>query len=177
MANASSSRRLITPRLRLRPPRIADAPSVARLVDDPDVARMTTSIPHPYPQDAARAWVEQHARGPGEREAVFVVEATGEGVAGVLGFQPAPLGAVEIGYWLGRPFWGRGLMTEAVRAALAWASGVWGKRWVTAGHYADNPASGRVLVKADFLYTGDIVSRFSLGRGEAAPTRMMVWLA
>jgi len=177
MANTAPPFRLVTPRLVLRAPRFSDAPALTRLVDDPGVARMTTGIPHPYPPDAACAWVKQKSRGPDEHEAVFVLEATDEGLVGVLGFEPAPLGAVEIGYWLGRPFWGRGLMTEAVRAALAWAGGVWGKRWVTAGHFADNPASGRVLIKADFLYTGDVAPRFSMGRGEAAPTRMMVWLA
>jgi RimJ/RimL family protein N-acetyltransferase len=84
---------------------------------------------------------------------------------------------VEIGYWLGRPFWGRGYMTEAVDAALLWAGDGWGRRYLLAGHFADNPASGQVLVKAGFLYTGDVVPRFSMARGEEAPTRMMVWLA
>ena len=42
---------------------------------------------------------------------------------------------------------------------------------------ADNPASGAVLIKAGFLYTGDVMPRFSAARGEEAPTRMMVWLA
>jgi hypothetical protein len=46
-----------------------------------------------------------------------------------------------------------------------------------AGHFADNPASGQVLIKTGFLYTGDVTPRFSLGRGVDAPTRMMVWLA
>jgi len=45
------------------------------------------------------------------------------------------------------------------------------------GHFADNPASGRVLEKAGFLYTGEVQSRRSTARGAAAPTRMMVWLA
>ena len=68
-------------------------------------------------------------------------------------------------------------MTEAVRAALGWARGGWRRRYLLAGHYADNPASGHVLVKAGFLYTGEVIPRFSLARGESAPTRMMVWLA
>jgi RimJ/RimL family protein N-acetyltransferase len=84
---------------------------------------------------------------------------------------------VEIGYWLGRPFWGRGLMTDAVVAALAWVGGAWGRRFVMAGHFADNPASGQVLIKTGFLYTGEVLSRFSIARGEESPTRMMVWLA
>jgi RimJ/RimL family protein N-acetyltransferase len=48
---------------------------------------------------------------------------------------------------------------------------------VASGHFADNPASGRVLEKAGFLYTGDIERRYSRARAEAVDTRMMVWLA
>jgi RimJ/RimL family protein N-acetyltransferase len=68
-------------------------------------------------------------------------------------------------------------MTEALEAALAWAGGAWGKRFVMAGHFADNTDSGRVLVKVGFLYTGEVLPRFSTARGEEAATRMMVWLA
>jgi RimJ/RimL family protein N-acetyltransferase len=68
-------------------------------------------------------------------------------------------------------------MTEAVQEALVWASGPWGKRFIMSGHFADNPASGQVLVKTGFLYTGDVLPRYSMARGETAPTRMMVWLA
>ena len=168
---------LSTARLSLRPPHAADAPALARLVDDIDIARMTTAIPHPYPHDAAEGFIDRMARADPGRERLFAVEAAGEGFVGLLGFHPNEQGAPELGYWLGRPFWGRGYMTEAVRAALAWAGGDWGKRFVMAGHFADNDASGRVLIKAGFLYTGDVVPRFSLGRGDDAPTRMMVWLA
>ncbi len=68
-------------------------------------------------------------------------------------------------------------MTEAVRAVLVWAHSVWGRRYLVAGHFADNPASGRVLTKAGFLYTGDVGQRRSLARGEDVDMRMMVWLA
>ena len=47
----------------------------------------------------------------------------------------------------------------------------------SAGHFADNPASGRVLEKAGFLYTGELRTGFSRARGEEARTRRMVWLA
>jgi RimJ/RimL family protein N-acetyltransferase len=68
-------------------------------------------------------------------------------------------------------------MSEAVAAVLAWAAPGWGRRLLTSGHFADNPASGRVLVKAGFLYTGEVGDRYSIARGETAATRMMIWLA
>ena len=168
---------LSTPRLTLRAPRATDAPRLAALVDDIDIARMTTGIPHPYPADAAEGFIERRVGADRGREAFFALDIPGEGFAGAVGFDPSPVGGTEIGYWLGRPYWGRGLMTEAVSTALAWAGDVWGRRYILAGHFADNPASGRVLVKAGFLYTGEVVPRFSVARGEDAPTRMMVWLA
>jgi RimJ/RimL family protein N-acetyltransferase len=64
-----------------------------------------------------------------------------------------------------------------VTAALAWAREGWARRVLTSGHFADNASSGRVLTKADFLYTGEVEHRFSIARREEAPTRMMVWLA
>ena len=54
---------------------------------------------------------------------------------------------------------------------------MWGKRVVASGHYPDNEASGGVLIKCGFLYTGDVVQRPCVARDRAMPTRMMVWLA
>ena len=177
MAIAAPWPTLVTTRTTLRRLRPEDAPALARLVDDPDVARMTTSIPHPFPPGAADAFIDRMRNADAAREGVFAVETEGAALSGVLGFHPNDTGVAEIGYWLGRPYWGRGLMTEAVSAALAWVGRGWGKRHVFAGHFADNPASGQVLVKAGFLYTGEVFPRFSVARGEDAPTRMMVWLA
>ena len=52
-----------------------------------------------------------------------------------------------------------------------------GRRALVAGHFSDNPASGRVLEKAGFLYTGEVRKGFSRARGTHADTRRMVWLA
>jgi RimJ/RimL family protein N-acetyltransferase len=168
---------LSTQRLRLRFPAVGDAFAIAGHASDVEVARMTTGIPYPYDVDDAEAFVRRLGRCDPREETLFVLDLPGEGVIGLVGFHANAEGATEIGYWLGRPFWGRGLMTEAVCAALAWARTAWGRRWILSGHFSDNPASGRVLIKAGFLYTGEIRRRFSLARAEATPTRMMVWLA
>lgn len=73
-------------------------------------------------------------------------------------------GEIELGYWLARPFWGRGFAAEAARAVLRLAEAL-GYRQVTAGHFVDNQASGRVLRKIGFQPTGRIRRRYSLARG------------
>ena len=83
----------------------------------------------------------------------------------------------EIGYWLARDHWCQGYATEAVEAALVWAHRGWGKRAVSANHFVENTASGQVLVKAGMLYTGVVKPLHCLARGEAVPSRKMIWLA
>jgi RimJ/RimL family protein N-acetyltransferase len=168
---------IATERLMLRGPTPDDAGPMARLAGDINLAGRTCAIPHPFTEaDAARA-VERAMRLDWAREAKFVVEHRNFGLVGMLGFRTGALGRPELSGWIGRPFWNRGYATEAVRGALTWVKRDWRKRLVVAGHFADNPASGQVLCKAGFLYTGDVEPRSSRARGEAVPTRMMVWLA
>lgn len=167
-----------TERLILRGPLAADVAPIAELANDLGVAGMTTQLPYPYRQDDAEAFMGSVARMNPRKEAVFGIEHREFGLIGMLGFHEKEPRRPELGYWLGRPFWGRGYATEAVNAALRWAKGDWRKNVVWAGHFADNRASGQVLCKAGFLYTGDVEPRASAGRGgQPVPTRMMVWLA
>jgi len=169
--------RIDTDRLALRTPRLDDAPRLAVLANDFDIARMTTRLPHPYGLADAQDFLARTAVQDLSREVKFAIETADDGLVGVIGLYPrGPLGP-EVGYWIGRPYWGRGLATEAARAVLSWARTVWGRRAVVSGHFTDNPASGRVLEKAGFLYTGEVQPRPCAARGEVAPTRMMIWLA
>jgi RimJ/RimL family protein N-acetyltransferase len=170
--------RIETERLVLRPPCAADAVYLAELANDPEVARMTTGVPYPYRLADAEGFLAASARADVEAERPLLIEHRQFGPIGMAGFHRDPGSALtELGYWLGRTFRGRGLATEAVGAALSWAGQGWGKRAVLSSHFADNPASARVLDKAGFLYTGEVRRRFSVGRGRHVDSRMMVWLA
>jgi RimJ/RimL family protein N-acetyltransferase len=166
-----------TGRLLLRQPAKADIERVAAFCVDHDVARMTTRMPSPYTRAHAEDFVARCGTQDRSRDNTFAIELADEGLIGVVGLFTNPDGPVEMGYWIGRPYWGQGYATEAARGALDWARSAWRKRYVTAGHFADNEASGRVLVKAGFLYTGVVENKSSIARGEPAATRMMVWLA
>jgi RimJ/RimL family protein N-acetyltransferase len=166
-----------TARLRLREASMEDADRITELAGDYDVARMTTSIPHPMKRDQAVDFLERMAVRERAVEQLFAIERPGEGLIGMIGFHPsADTPAPEVGYWIGKPYWGQGYASEAAAAAIGWAGAGWGKRFVVSGHFADNPASGRVLEKTGFLYTGVVAPRHSAARGEDAATRMMVWL-
>jgi len=166
-----------TRRLVLRAPERADAPALARLANDFEVVKMTGRMPFPYGLDDAEAFIGRCEQRDPRREAQFAIEVEDEGYAGGLGFFPNEDDQLEVGYWVGRPFWGRGIATEALKGALTWAARDWKKRVVFAGHFEDNAASAVVLAKADFLYTGVVREMPSLARGETARSRMMVWLA
>ena len=167
-----------TPRLRLRALTSGDAPRIAQYAGDFDIAKMTTRVPHPYVLDDATSFVERLHDPLSIDQAVFGVESPEDGLIGAVSFHAGgDLNAPEFGYWIGKPWWGRGYATEAARAALKWAKSAWGRKIVFAGHFADNPASAAVLIKSGFLYTGDVKPLHSAARGEPAPTRMMVWLA
>jgi RimJ/RimL family protein N-acetyltransferase len=166
-----------TRRLALRAPGAQDISRIAQLAGDPDIARMTCRMPSPFRTEDAEAFVMNVAMQDPRRANTFVIEHEDHGPVGVLGLFHDKDRAPEMGYWIGKPFWGRGLATEAAQGALAWAKGRWSKKAVVAGHFADNPASGRVLEKAGFLYTGETRRQFSRARGAEVDTRMMLWLA
>jgi len=165
-----------TDRLVLRRP-AGDAEALAALANDLGVAGMLSSMPHPYTRGHADEFLGRVAGLDPRTHALFAVEHRQLGLIGTLGLEEKRPGRPEIGYWIGRPFWGRGYATEAVNAALKWAKADWRRKVVWAGHFTDNRASGQVLCKAGFLYTGDVELRDCPARGAQVPTRMMVWLA
>ena len=84
--------RIETDRLVLRPPALADAGRVAELVNDIDIARMTTSVPHPYYASDAEGFLAAYAAGDLGRDRLLLVEHRAFGVIGMMGFhyQDAP---------------------------------------------------------------------------------------
>lgn len=146
---------------------------IQALAEDPAIGA-TTNLPEPYPPDGA----EQFVRGAIEKEAsgeerLFVVIADGSGggeaegpagprlvgVCGLLGIRsgeekPGRGAQAELGYWIGRPHWGRGYATAAARIAIDLAFRDLVTERLTAMCLDTNAASWRILEKVGFRFTG-----------------------
>jgi RimJ/RimL family protein N-acetyltransferase len=140
--------KLETERLTLRPFRRADAPAFAQLAGDWAVASMTSDIRYPLSEVQALAWLK-----PARGEVRFAIELQG-GLIGGVGFYRRPSGAAELGFWLGRPWWGYGYATEASRAVIALGFRTRRLPGFSSAHFADNRASARVLAKLGFEPVG-----------------------
>jgi ribosomal-protein-alanine N-acetyltransferase len=150
-------RPLDTERLVMRAFRLADVDAVAGLANDEEVARNTLNIPYPYARDDAVAWITSHAEQLERREAVTyaITERGLDRVVGAVGLiLELDHERAELGYWLGRPYWGRGYATEAARAVVRWGFEAFDLHRVHASHFPRNPASGRVLAKLGMRHEG-----------------------
>jgi ribosomal-protein-alanine N-acetyltransferase len=165
-------RELKTDRLRLRRHEEADIPRIVALIGDYDVVKMLSKAPYPYTEEHARDWLGRLRADP--NRLIWAMD-NGEGLIGTIGLHQEDGGDYEIGYWLGKPYWGLGYMTEAARAVVDFTFGPLGLERLLSGHYVENDASGNVLRKLGFVYTHD-EELFSLARGGKAPCRKMVLL-
>ncbi|MBX3564262.1 MAG: GNAT family N-acetyltransferase [Sphingomonas sp.] len=158
-----------TERLTLRPAWAEDAPLLAAAIGHEEVVRNLARAPWPYPIEAAETFVQSFDS---VADIKFLIFEHVEGrirLIGGMGIGAHKEEPHELGYWLTPSAWGRGYATEAGAAVLRTAKAV-GLRRVTAGHYIDNPASGRVLRKLGFRPTGRITHLYSRGRGVEVPS-------
>jgi RimJ/RimL family protein N-acetyltransferase len=156
-----------TPRLLLRPGWMEDAPALAEAIGDPAVLRNLCRAPADYSLSDAQAFLSLPQDPHLPRLLAFTRTKGAPRLVGGCGVHRDEHGGHELGYWIARPYWGLGFATEAARAVLGMARAA-GVRDIRAAHFADNPASGNVLRKIGFHFTGRVEQRFSLARGAAA---------
>lgn len=160
-----------TPRLLLRPGWAEDAPALARAIADKAIVRNLASAPWPYGLEEAKAFL---AAPKDPVLPTFLLLRRTDGapeLVGACGFARKPNGAVEIGYWIARAYWGQGYATEACRQLIEIARAL-GLCRLEGAHFIDNPASGRVLEKLGFKPTGRTAPRHSCARNSAQLTRL-----
>jgi len=143
--------KLATRRLVLRAPMRGDVPDLVRLADNATIAARLARLPHPYTRADAIGFVEIFAQRPDERPYAITLD---DRFIGVVGFTFNEGKPPELGYWLGEPYWGQGLMSEAARALLEAAHRTAHFELIAARALADNAASLNVLAKLGFVRTG-----------------------
>ncbi|KAK1752514.1 acyl-CoA N-acyltransferase [Echria macrotheca] len=155
---------LTLPTCQIRPYHASDVDAVARYANNTNVARrLRPHFPSPYTRADAESWVQHCTSETGTTPTHFVIAdpVTGE-FYGSIGIRPMGSGdesrTAELGYWLGEPFWGRGIMSDAAAAFARWAleEGYTSQNLLRleAHIYATNQASRAVVTKAGFVLEG-----------------------
>lgn len=144
---------LLTERLVLRPPHEEDIEDLVRLADNRRIAEMLARVPHPYTERDARAFlaITSNAIGGGATYALTLAD-TGAfiGTAGLVSRDHG----IELGYWVGEPYWGNGYATEAAHALVDLAFRATLTNTVHVSCRVINPSSRRVIHKCGFQYAG-----------------------
>lgn len=136
----------------IRPWQRGDEQSLVRHADNKKIwLNVRDAFPHPYTMEDARWWIEKANEPPATNFAI-VVEGEAVGGVGMILKDDIYRRSAEVGYWLGEEFWGRGVVTEAVRAIVEYAFENFDLCRLYAGVLEWNPASMKVLEKAGFQF-------------------------
>ena len=165
---------LETDRVNLRRAVLSDAPLISKYCSDYDVAKMTLSIPHPFPLVSAEVWIMKD-RAAWEHGSAYsyvidmkntdtLIGEASEDIAGVMSVFKNKQGQPELGYWIARPFWGQGLATHTALSVMSAYEHCFGSTQIYAAIFDDNLASGHVLEKLGFTRTGSSAALFSMAR-------------
>lgn len=145
--------------------RTSDKEALVRCLNDKEIYDRTLRLPYPYTDATADTWlaiVERTTREQGQ-PVKFAIRANGDRLIGGIGFDDLAIGKshrAEIGYWLAKPYWGRGIMTAVVTRACQRAFAEWGLVKIAAQVFAGNRASARVLEKCGFELEGRLRKHF-----------------
>ncbi len=163
-----------TDRLKLRSCEERDLPLLSHMINSWDVARWMGRFPFPCPQRFIEEWFKEIKRREeeGRPEAHIIADRKTDEAVGIIGFMPldgsTPKTPCEVFYWLGKPYWGLGLMTEAMNASLGWAMTQFWISNLIATTNLQNLRSQHVLEKAGFLWNGKAADFDGFGYKELA---------
>lgn len=141
----------------VRPFEPGDVDSIVPMANDRDVwINLRDRFPHPYTREHAVGWIDDAMKQQPTRALAICVDE--RAVGGISIFPQTDIARVsgEIGYWLGKPFWGRGIMTPVVRVVTRYAIEQFGFTRVYAVIGTQNEGSRRVLEKAGFIREGHL---------------------
>lgn len=146
---------LLSERLVLRAPHIDDIDALAHLANNANVATMVSRMPHPYTVNDAADFVRRAKVGEIGKCVYAITLGENGHFLGCCGIEPVDETSVELGYWLGEPFWNKGYMTEAAQVLIDMVFRT--REWVTqidARCRVTNIGSRRVIQKCGFQFQG-----------------------
>jgi RimJ/RimL family protein N-acetyltransferase len=143
---------LTTERLVMRPPHEVDVAQLIELADNRHVAEMLARMPHPYGEAEARSFLAM-AAAPRSGAVYALTLKEGGAFVGCGGLNATDRG-LELGYWIGEPYWRQGFATEAAHALVDLAFARTSIQVLHCSTRVINPASRRVIHKCGFQYAG-----------------------
>ncbi len=144
---------LHTKKFTLRPVVLSDAASIALYANNSKISQnVRDAFPHPYRLEHAVKFIEMTIVEETNLQTHFTIDINGAAV-GMIGLHSKTdvyRKNMEIGYWLGEPFWNQGILTDTVKLVMTYAFSHFEICRIYAGVFSSNPASMRVLEKAGF---------------------------
>lgn len=161
-------------RVRLDTPRKDDLADIVFLANNRKIASHLATMPHPFTLEDARALVQKSQTAtPHYASFAIRLKATGRIIGQAKYAAAEPGGPIQVGYWLGEPFWGCGYATEALHRLVDHAFSNGDMYELHGSCRVTNPASRRVLIKSGFQYRDQGMAR-SLGAGGNVPIERFV---
>ena len=136
----------------LRPWALTDLESLVRHANNPNIAKFMRDVfPYPYTEETGKQFIEFATKD--DPIHIFAIDVNGEAIGGI-GIHPQTdvhRKNAELGYWLAEPFWGKGIITNAIKEITAFGFKTYDINRIFAGSFGSNIGSQRVLEKAGFI--------------------------
>jgi ribosomal-protein-alanine N-acetyltransferase len=150
----------------LRPWRLSDAPVITPLLGDRDVwLNLSDRVPHPYELKHAEEFLDRHSKIDPPTNVAITVDGAAVGGIGIFPGEGIGRVSAEMGYWLGKPHWGRGIGTAALKGMTQYVAENFEFTRIFALVFTRNPASARMLEKAGYVREG-LTKRAVIKAGE-----------
>ena len=165
-------------RIHLSELRASDTSAFVEYLNDQEIYDNTLSIPYPYSELDAEAYLDSvnEATAKHGHAVSFAIRNDAEQLIGGCAFDGLVYNhCAEISYWLAKPYWGQGVVTDVVRAACAFAIAQWNLVRITAHVFALNKASARVLEKSGFEFEG-VLSKHHRKEGRFIDSRLYAFV-
>jgi len=139
----------------------SDAKSLAHFANNQKIANnLTNKFPHPYSLENAKAFIQMAMSYKPTQIFTIDIDGIAVGGIGVHDHDDVYVKNMELGYWLAEPYWGNGIITEAIRQIVSYAFETFDITRIYARPYGPNQASQRVLEKAGFTLEARLEKTF-----------------